>query len=85
MESIYTVERWRDELGHLGTFASLQDLASHTMLARAWSWHTTGNERRRWRVEAAKLDRQIIILLAQGWRFVTHPERKESDHATVVE
>lgn len=74
METMYTVARWRDELDHLGAFAPLPDLAAHAMLARAWSWHTTGSERRRWRVEASKLDRQIIIWLAQGWRSVTPDE-----------
>lgn len=74
----YTVESWRAELSAMGDLAPLRDLANHAMLARAWSWHTCGEEQSAWREAAECLERRIIVWLAQGWRSV---DNTEAEHA----
>lgn len=73
----YTIERWRIELGQMMSGgAGLRDLAAHAMLARTWTWHTQGAECQAWREEAERLDRYIIVSLAQGWRRIESEERE---------
>lgn len=64
----YNVISWGIDLAKMGDLPPLPDLASHAMLARAWSWHTEGSEQEAWRQAAEKLERRIITRLTQGWQ-----------------